>query len=341
LNVTSSHSLSDKEIEALRGLLQPPSGRVSLFLNIGKDDPRNSRFQELAGKLLDAGLAQGDPTPDDDFTTAGPFLAFSREGRPPRHFYQALPVKNEWAPFYQLIKTLTAGDSALSPESLAAVQNLAEPITLRVLITPECPFCARVVGLVNQLAAAGPKLKTWITDAQLFPEWLLKVAVKAVPVIILDQEVVKTGAISERELVGLLEKRRSSDYPEQLYRNDLLEKRMAQATERLKSRLQDLPLIVRLIKAEEFGVKLGAMALIEQISEEMPESRPLVFEALLPLLQEQSEQVLGDGAYLLGALEDPRKNTVLRPLLNHANPEIREIAREALGSVLADREAET
>jgi HEAT repeat protein len=131
-------------------------------------------------------------------------------------------------------------------------------------------------------------------------------------------------------LVALVEKRNSREYLEEIYRNDLMEKRMGPAMDRLRSRPQDIPLVTGLIKAEEFGVKLGAMALIEQLSEEAPEDQARIFDALIPLLQEKSVPTLGDAAYLLGFLQDPRKRSILKKLLDHSHPDIREIAQEGL-----------
>ncbi len=105
---------------------------------------------------------------------------------------------------------------------------------------------------------------------ELFPEWIRQYRIKAVPATILGDEIFLSGVIKEKELVDWLEKLDAHDYSKQLYRNDLLEKRMGQAVERLKRRPQDLPIMADLLKAEEFGIKLGAMAVIEQISEDNP-----------------------------------------------------------------------
>jgi hypothetical protein len=317
------------ELKSIRLLLQNSSRPVSVFVSTPGEDQRGKAFQALAAELISAGLTQGSLS-DESLSAEGPFLAFSADHRQPRHFYQSLPSGKEWLPFYRLLRTLATGEVLLSTKAVASTRNWIEQATIRILITADCPFCAQVVTLVNQLAAASPLLNTWIIDVERFPEWLLKYPVKSVPAIILDDAIIKVGLITEEELADLLEKKNSREYLEWLYRNDLMEKRIHSAMERLTSHLEDVPLIVGLIKAEEFGIKLGAVALIEQISEEVPLSHPLLVDALAPLLQEASEQIIGDAAYLLGALRDPRKISILEPLLNHPNPDIREIAREGL-----------
>ena len=225
----------------------------------------------------------------------------------PRHVYQALPTGKEWEPFLDLIKTLASGEVSLSSDSLEALKGLKEPHLIQVLITPSCPFCARMVSLVNRLAAASPLVTAWIIDVELFPEWVRRVSLKSVPTTILEEEIVFTGSVKEEDLIGWLGKMGSPDYLKELYRNDLLEKRMARTVERLKKRPQDLPIMADLLKAEEFGIKLGAMAVIEQLVNEAPRLHGVIFEALSPLLQETADLLVGDVIYLLGLLHDPRK----------------------------------
>lgn len=318
--------------EKIRQLLREGSKKVSVFVEPKTGDRRSEPLEAFARDLVAGGLLRAFPGRGEKGPETGPFLAFFSEEGPPRHYYQALPAGKEWGPFYDLIKTLTVEKTSLSPDTLETLKSLNAPHLLRVLMTPSCPFCAQVVTLVNQLAAACPLITAWIIDVELFPEWIRRYQIKAVPATILGEELFLGGVIKEKELVGWLEKLDSDDYSEQLYRNDLLEKRMGQVVERIKKRPQDLPIMAGLIKAEEFAVKLGAMAVIEQISEENPELHGAVFEALLPILEGSSDQILGDGLYLMGLLHDQRKVPILRNFLSHANPEVAEAAREGLSS---------
>jgi hypothetical protein len=328
------------DLESLRPLIEQGAHKVSVGLVSGKDDPRGNIFQDFAEALISLGLTRGTP-PEAPVPSENTFLAFSGNGQPPRHYYQALPEDKEWSPFYNLIRTLATGEIRLSPETIAYLRNYKDPLVLQIVITPDCPFCALAVNLANQWAAAGPSLKAWIINGRLFPERIKRIPVKSAPALILDDEVVKTGLFSEEELVALLKKKNSPGYLEQLYRNDLLEKRMGPALKRLLSRPQDLPIIAELIKAEEFGIKLGAMALIEQIIDSAPEKHPQIFDALLSLLNETSDQVVGDTAYLLSSLREPRKAMILKGLLEHPNPEIGEIAREGLAGTSLPTEGDS
>jgi hypothetical protein len=317
------------EKEEIREILQKNSNPVAAFFSGREGDPREGAlsafFQEL--KSMGGFFERSDRF--QDLLEESPFLAFSGTG-PAQNFYKAVPAGLEWPPFLSLIRFLGSGTHSLTSDSKQIIRNLKRPVTLRVLITPSCPFCAQVVGLVNQFAVAGPMITVWIIDLELFPEYVQRYHPKAAPTTILEEEVFLTGQIREKELADWVAKLDSPGYLIQLYHNDLLEKRMDQALKRLKAHPQDLPIIAGLISDEAFSVKLGTMALFEQLSDEIPELHGALFEALSPLLDDSSEQVVGDAAYLIGFLDDQRKVRRLEALLAHANPEIVEIAREGL-----------
>jgi hypothetical protein len=324
------------EIEKIRQVMREGSRKVSFSVEPETGDPRAETLEAFARDLVAGGLFQAHQSVRQSRINIkplpGPFMAFFPEGDLPRHVYQALPTGKEWEPFLDLIKTLASGAVSLSSDSLEALKGLKEPHLIRVLINPSCPFCARTVSLVNRLATASPLVTAWIIDVELFPEWVRRVSLKSVPTTILEEEIIFPGSVKEEDLIGWLGKMGSPDYLRELYRNDLLEKRMARTVERLKKRPQDLPKMADLLKAEEFGIKLGAMAVIEQLVDEAPRLHGVIFETLSPLLQETADLLVGDVIYLLGLLHDPRKAPALEKFLVHSNPEVAEAAREALAS---------
>jgi hypothetical protein len=259
------------------------------------------------------------------------FPAFSLgRGSAFRHFYQAVPEGPEWGPFLSLVKILAGESPPLSSSTLAILKNFQGPLDLTVLITPTCPFCPRMVELIHRLAAACSNIRTRVVDILLFPEWAERYRPKAAPTTLLGPEVILTGIHSEGDLAEWLARISSGDFLLRLYRNDLLEKRLPEALERLRLHPENLPLAARLLEAEEFGIKLGAMALFEELIDAESGLQGEILEALAPLLKGSSEQVMGDAAFLIGRTKAPQKRAVLEGLLNHPNPEIAEIAREGL-----------
>lgn len=220
---------------------------------------------------------------------------------------------------------------SLSGDSVTILEALETPLSIKVLITSTCPFCARVVELVNQFSAAGPLITASIINVDLFPEVINQYRPKAAPTTILNEEIFLTGLVQENELAGWIRKLGTGEYTAQLYRNNLLEKRMESAVNRLKARPHELGILADLLRAEEFSVKLGAMAIFEQLAEEAPQLQGIILESLLPMLVDGTDQIVGDTAYLIGLLRDERKTAVLTGLLSHPNPEVVEAAREGLG----------
>lgn len=317
------------KLEGIEKLLEEARERLNLSVFGPEGDSRSESFLELArflSRLLPDKIkrrlseSHGEPLP---------FWAIATGDRP-RHFYQAFPYGMEEKPFHALIATLIMRKHALSPQSLRILEKIEHPLTIRVLITPTCPFCPRMVRLVNQIAAFCPLISAWIIDLDLYPEKRQQYRPTAAPTTILGENVRLTGLIPENELIHWLQKLDTQDYLEDLYRNDLLEKRMDSAVKRLSLRPQDMRIMAVLLKAEEFAVKLGAMAVIEQLIEDVPQHQGIVLENLRPLLQDNSDQMVGDTAYLIGLLQDHWKTGILTSLLSHPNPEVVEAARDGL-----------
>lgn len=293
-------------------------------------DPRSDLLEAFLVRLnREAGVPWGVGSTAGLTDLEFPAFSLGREG-PSRHFYQALPEGPEGPPFLTLVKILAGEQPGLDPATRAVLRDFQAPLAITVLITPSCPFCPRMVEMAHKLAAAGANIRTRVVDTLLFPEWAKRYRPKAAPTTILGEEVFLTGIQSEADLTQWLGRLSSADFLTRLYRNDLLEKRLVEAGERLRRHPDHLLPAARLLTAEEFGVKLGAMALFEEIIETDPGLQGRILEALTPLLHGTSDQVAGDAAFLITRIQDPRKRALLEGLFNHPNPEIVEIAREGL-----------
>lgn len=322
------------DLTPIKDLFENRKQPVSLEFYGRVGDRRSDLLEAFLGRLnREAGI------PWRVGSTAGltdlEFPAFALgSGGPSRHFYQAVPEGPEGPPFLTLVKILAGGQPGLDPATRALLQDFQAPLTITVLITPSCPFCPRMVAMAHQFAAAGATIRTRVVDTLLFPEWAGRYRPKAAPTTILGEEVFLTGIQTEAELAQWLGRLSSAEFLTRLYRNDLLEKRLAEAGERLRSHPDHLLTAARLLTAEEFGIKLGAMALFEEIIETDPGLQGSILSALTPLLHGTSDQVAGDAAFLITRIQDPRKRAVLEGLLKHPNPEIVEIVREGLEEVL-------
>jgi hypothetical protein len=320
------------DIEKIRSLLKNGTRTLSVFLGSKEGDPRTLVLRDFLNAFQGLDRVTVTEFNASDPKDEAPFLAFSSGTGAARHFYQAVPTGLEWDPFLSLVGLLTRPEESgiLLPETTEALRTLTKPLTVKVLIGPSCPFCAFMTDRINRFAVVGESLRARVIDVDLFPEYGRKYRIKAVPATIIEEEAVLNGMVAEEDLTAWLKKWGDNDRVSLLYRQDLLEKRLDQAFGRLRSRPMDLPFVAALLREDAFGVKLGAVALLEQLVEEEMNIHGRVLDALVPLLDDPSPQVVGDAAYLLGLLQDERKIPLLRALLHHPHREVAEIAREGL-----------
>jgi len=89
-----------------------------------------------------------------------------------------------------------------------------------------------------------------------------------------------------------------------------------------------------MLSEENMRVRLGATALCEELAQELAGALQAAAPGLLVLLQHESPTFRGDAAYVLGITSGPGAEAGLRMLLQDENVSVREIARDALASLL-------
>jgi HEAT repeat protein len=95
------------------------------------------------------------------------------------------------------------------------------------------------------------------------------------------------------------------------------------------------PFIVPMIQDERVRVRLGATALVEELSVTHRESLGRLIPELGGLLADPNPTVRGDCANLLGIIRQPEALPFLRQLKADDNESVREIAGEAIAEIAA------
>jgi len=85
-----------------------------------------------------------------------------------------------------------------------------------------------------------------------------------------------------------------------------------------------------LISSENTRVKIGAVALVEELRDSFKDKIEETLPALVRLLENGDDTLRGDIAYLLSILNTPSAHDILKTLCNTENPDIREIVEETL-----------
>ncbi len=88
-----------------------------------------------------------------------------------------------------------------------------------------------------------------------------------------------------------------------------------------------------LLTDERMRVRIGAIALLEELKKEEPERTRKSLPFILPLLKDQNTVARGDAAYLLGIIGDESVIPDLEGVLNDENPNVRLIAKEAIDDI--------
>jgi len=134
----------------------------------------------------------------------GPFdSAQGRRDRAVLKFY-GLPSGNEFPGFIETIADVSRGEVHLSPESMKAIRKLKEDVTIRVFVTPTCPYCPQMARIACWVALANPKMHPEVIEVNEFPELAQRYGVRAVPFTVIADRVTIPGAVQERVLMEQL-----------------------------------------------------------------------------------------------------------------------------------------
>ncbi len=88
-----------------------------------------------------------------------------------------------------------------------------------------------------------------------------------------------------------------------------------------------------LLTDERMRVRIGAIALLEELKKEEPAKTKRSLPSILPLLNDQNPVARGDAAYLLGIIGDESVIPHLLVTLNDEDPNVRLIAKEAIDDI--------
>ncbi len=93
------------------------------------------------------------------------------------------------------------------------------------------------------------------------------------------------------------------------------------------------PLITDMLQDERMRVRLGATALVEELSMTHPDRLAEEIPALGELLKFENPTVRGDAAYVLGMLKNETALPFLESCSEDANESVREVVLEAIDEI--------
>ncbi len=115
-----------------------------------------------------------------------------------------IPAGMEFMPVIDAVIDASTGDSGLSAASRKELEKLRGPVTIKVFVTPTCPYCPGAVRLAHQLAVEREEVRAEMVEATEFPALARRYGVMGVPKIVINDAGGFEGARPERQFVSLV-----------------------------------------------------------------------------------------------------------------------------------------
>jgi hypothetical protein len=311
---------SREDLERLMEATQGASVRVTLALHPGPEETTfSAALLRAARSYADAAggaivVVQGEPREEPAVTvTADDRCTLC---------YQAVPEGPEAAPFVQSLIELARGDGKQGGVEAQIV----------VFVAPACPHCPRAVSSAIEVALANSGVSVTVVDAQQFPERAARHAVKSVPLTLIDGELRLTGVVDASSIAEQLLNRDGEEYRARVLRS-LIEEGLIERAARMIVTPEGSGAFASEWATSTTSSRMGLMlAAAEALSLDATALDDRV-ETLSRQLGADDAALRGDTADLLGQIGHPSAEPRLLRLLDDSNPDVAEIASEALEQV--------
>ena len=316
--------LDEFDRKRLRDGLTNLPAPIELFLHPAPEEtPFSKRLTEVVhnyeqvaiGSIkIRQGDAKGPPT--------APALTLSYRGRSNIH-YLAVPEGPEAPPFVEALIDLPKGAAGYDPEWIRSLSALKLPAQLWVFIAGACLHCPQAVRAANRIAITSPQVTTVIIDAQQFPDLADRYQAKSVPMTIFDGQLSIVGVIPPARLVEKILNRDEKEIFLSLVEAGRFDDAAEKASEGFAAAW----------KQSATQLRMGLMMVAEKVLENDPHGLDSLVPDLLPATKAADAALRGDTADLLGQIGHPSAKEALESLLKDPNPDVIEIAEEALESI--------
>lgn len=114
--------------------------------------------------------------------------------------FYGIPGGTEFPMFIDSIIDFSRGEVLLSEESATSLAALEVDISLRVFVTPACPYCPAMMRAAYQMAMVSPRIHAETIEVNEFPELADRFQVQAVPLTVINDSVAIPGMVHEKQL---------------------------------------------------------------------------------------------------------------------------------------------
>ncbi len=245
--------------------------------------------------------------------------------------YIGVPEGQETAPFEDAVSGRLPLPAPRLSERLAALRLPAE---LNLYVSSRCTFCPLAVRSLMPLAAAQPRLRLTIVDAELFPELAERDRVLSLPTLVIDGRLRWSGTIDASEVVEILAAEDPSAIGPVALEMVLKEGRAREVASMMRERGRVFPALFELLSHAEWPVRLGAMVAAEETAAIAPALAQPLTEGVWERFATANDSAKGDLVYLIGELGCEEDVLRIRAAVgDDASADVREAAEEAIEKI--------
>ncbi|HLD29747.1 MAG TPA: thioredoxin family protein [bacterium] len=116
--------------------------------------------------------------------------------------FYGIPAGYEFTSLIETLILLSKGNHMLNPETVQFLQELSQPVDLKVFVSTSCPYCPAQVFLSHRFAYLSDKVTSSMIEVTEFPHLGNRYGVMGVPKTVINETGTLEGAGSEEILVG-------------------------------------------------------------------------------------------------------------------------------------------
>ena len=318
--------LTSQELETAKSTLESLQNPVVLKVNLTKDT-LSKEFRKFI-ETLAAVSSKLQPIYTTYSADDPPTIEMKSNLR-----YMALPGGREMVPFLQSLISRSRGETSLAERTLSTMANFITSVKVEVMISPTCPHCPTVVGLLNQLAMTSTYLEVTIIDITLFAQFAQKYNIRAVPTLVIDGQEQLVGTVSEDLLVDKLTNQSPATFHPDSFKKIVKEGDADKLAGMMVADGDVYTAALELLADPDWSVRMGMMVVLEEVAMVSSDLVQRVYPYVVDLLDHGDANQRGDMAYLLGIIGNVDVLGPLNLLLNDRNPEVAEAAFEAVQQI--------
>ncbi|MCP4604620.1 MAG: hypothetical protein GY847_29545 [Proteobacteria bacterium] len=325
--------LSKPEIETIQNVLKDLEAPFDLIFHPPQEE------SQLSSELLDTarriessvGANLKVHFENDAQLVARPALTLSYQGRGNLH-YLTVPGGLEAPPFIEALMGLVRNATGSGQEWEQGLRGLERPAELLVFVASQCPHCPQAAREAVKIALASPKVTTSIIDAQHFPKLAERFQARSVPLTVLDKGFSWTGVVPASELAEQILSRDSVDHQAAAFNSLIEHNRLDEAVQQICAGSGSSHFLAAWKKSITSS-RIPLMLVAEEVLEQETGALDGIVPNLVEVLQSEDAALRGDTADLLGRIGHQTAVPGLETLLDDPNPDVAEIAAEAIEEI--------